>query len=852
MTETTKSPSDPGSEEARRLRRLRALFDGAIELPAAERDAWLARETDGDRALQLEVEALITASAETDARLVPGTTFMRLAREWDSQLEGQRLGPYTVAHLVGSGGMGAVYEAVRADDQYRKRVAIKIVRRELGSEISLARFRRERQILATLSHPNVATLLDGGVTPDGRPFLVMEYVEGQPITKWCDARRASIRERLALFRQLCAAAAHAHKNLVVHYDIKPGNVLVTADGTVKLLDFGIAKLIVADGAESDMPATHGDSRAFTPEYASPEQIRGDALTTASDVYSLGVVLFELLAGQRPSDGSPPSAAATDASAQARALRDADRLRRALRGELDAIVLTALRTEPDRRYPSADAMSQDIRRYLDGFPVTARRDTARYRIAKFVSRNRAAVAGATVAALAVLFGTTIAILQARAARYEEQRATRVASFLQGLLGAGDVSWASPTRIAQVNPSVVDALDSAAKRLPHELASEPLIRASLYRTVGRALLYHNRTAEARGQLDSAYTIHLREFGPDNAEAATDLHFLAYATEGVTADSSESIIRRAVSMMQRNRPDTIDDYVPALHDLAYYIASRGRLAESESLFALVLRDEQARPSPRRALLAITNGSLALSLWNEGRLDTAVALMKRGVAIFDSLPTADLAEKASALETLASALSSTGHAADALPYIVEAKPIVVKLYGPRATSLVQLGVSLGDAYLGRGDTARADREARAAIALGDSLPAGSENGRFQAEWTYTRSLRKQKRFEEAEVYARRQYALAEKSVKDIPYYWADATFMLGAVLVDRGRAAEAEPYLLDSYRTSRDRLGSANLRAARTLPLLVTVYDALGRPAVADTYRALMPDTMRARVDSTRTARR
>ncbi len=830
---------DPTSDAAKRLRRLRVLFDGALELPASDREAWLARETSGDRALQSEVEALITASDATDARLSPASAFAQFTRTWDAHLEGQRLGPYVVERLIGSGGMGAVFEAVRVDDQYRKRVAIKVVRREIGSEISLARFRRERQILASLSHPNVATLLDGGVMPDGRPFLAMEYVEGEPITKWCDARRAPVRERLQLFRQLCAAVAHAHKNLVVHYDIKPANVLVTPDGVVKLLDFGIAKLIVSDGAESDLPVTRGESRVFTPEYASPEQVRGDTLSTASDIYSLGVVLFELLAGERPR--TTPGAGVGDVE-----------LPGALRGELGQITLMALRREPERRYASADALSEDLRRYLDGFPVSARRDTSRYRMAKFVSRNRTAVAAMSVAAIAMLVGASIAIVQGRTARFQQRRAERVASFLQGLLGASDVSWASPTRIAQVNPTVADALDSAARRLPSELAGEPLIRASLHRTIGRALLFHSRQADAKAQLDSAYAIHARVLGPDNSEVATDLHFLAYTTVGtVTADSSESILHRAVAMMQRHRPDTIDDYVPALHDLAYFIALRGRLAESESLFALVVRNEAARPAPRRALLAITDQSLGLSLWNEGKFDTAIVLMKRSAARFDSLPTADLGERASALETLASALVSSGHAGDALSYLLEARPIVMKVYGPRSPTLVQLGVSLGDAYVGRGDTARGDREARAAIAFGDSLPTGSENARFQAEWTYTRSLRKQKRFAEAEVYARRQYALAGKSVREIPYFWADASFMLGAVLVDRGKLAEAEPYMLDSYRTAREKLGTTNVRAARTLPLLVAIYDGLGRRAAADSLMGQMPDSMRTRVDSTRARR-
>ena len=268
-----------------RLRRVRELFDAAMDRPQGDRTAFLASATAWDVPTRQEVQDLVAAAEE------PGTTFGSALAGGVPQAElhadglvGKRLGPYEVVRVIGMGGMGAVYEGVRAD-QYRKRVAIKLVQGGVDSELTLARFRRERQILANLEHPNVATLLDGGVTPDGRPFLVMEYVEGEAITTWCDARRLSVDARLALFRQVCEAAQYGHKNLVVHGDIKPGNILVTADGTAKLLDFGIAKLVGSGAGDDQLPLTRGDTRPFTPEYASPEQIRGESLSTASDVYS---------------------------------------------------------------------------------------------------------------------------------------------------------------------------------------------------------------------------------------------------------------------------------------------------------------------------------------------------------------------------------------------------------------------------------------------------------------------------------------------------------------------------------------------------------------------------------------
>ena len=860
------------AQGAERVRRLRELFDGAMTVPTEDRAAWIARETHGDDLLRSELESLITISETAESRLEAGAARLVDAHRDDTAIEGRRLGPYHVLRAVGVGGMGAVYEAVRDDDQYRQRVAIKVVQQGIASDLSLLRFRRERQILANLAHPNIATLFDGGVTPDGRPFLVMEYVEGAPITAWCDERRLDIRQRLELFLQVCAAVAHAHKNLVIHSDIKPANILVTADGVVKLLDFGIARLIAGESPD-DAPVTRADVRAFTPEYASPEQIGGESLGTASDVYSLGVVLFELLAGRRPfvgrqssselaktiltSTAPSPSSTVTDEAALRRGEPAARSLARQLHGELDLITLMALRREPGRRYASVDALANDLRHHLTGFPVSARRDSTRYRLRKFASRNRGVVAFGALAVVAIITGSIAALLQAHAARverdrarFEERRASQVASFLQGVLGAGDVSWASPTRIPIANATVAQLLDSAAHRLPHELPDEPIIRASLYRTIGRAYLNQNRVNEAKSQLDSALSIHRRLYGDDNAEAATDLYFLAPTAVTGGLDSVEHAFGNAIAMMRRHRPDTIDSYVPAIHDLGYIKSARGQLAPAETLFSSVIREEEARPSPRGALLAITYGSLGLTYWNQGKQAVGIDAMKHGVALFDSLSAPSLAELANALPTLATALVSVGRASDALPYLQRAKSVTEQVYGPKAPGLVQIGVSLGDAYLATGDTARADKEALAGITLGEGLPAGNEAERFQAEWTYARSLRKQKRFEDAERFARRQYALGQKSVKEIPYFWADATFLLGAVLFDRGKAKEAEPYLLDSYRTSRDKLGAQNVRTMRVLPLLVTTYDALAKISEVERYRALMPDSMRTRVDSVRRA--
>ncbi len=389
--------------EASRWQRLEALFYEALDLEPSLREAFLDRSCAGDADLRREVEKLLRASGETVGFL--HQPVREAAREMVSEsgdAAGLRMGAYRLIRTLGEGGMGRVYLAARADDQYQQNVAIKVMRSSVGrSPGMLVRFRAERQILANLNHPNIARLLDGGITPDGLPYLVIEYVDGSPLDDYCGRAHLSIDARLRLFRTICSAVEYAHGNLVVHRDIKPANILVTSDGSPKLLDFGIAKLLdpASDPGAGTSP-TQSTERLMTPEYASPEQISGQAVTTATDVYSLGTVLYELLTGRSPfrlTKSSPletvraicedepkrPSSVVEAHPAEARKLK----------GDLDNIVLKAMRKEPARRYASVAQFSEDVRRFLDGYPVGARAGSWRYRSGKFVRRHKAGVAAA---------------------------------------------------------------------------------------------------------------------------------------------------------------------------------------------------------------------------------------------------------------------------------------------------------------------------------------------------------------------------------------------------------------------------------------------------------------------------
>ena len=392
-----------------RWRRVRELFDRAADLGAEERELFLERECGADAELGSEVRALLSSSAAAGEFLeIPAIEQVQRGPAM-AEVPPARIGPWQIERELGHGGMGTVYLGVRSDGDFHQAAAVKLVRRGMDTDFILRRFRTEREILAGLDHPNIARLLDGGSTADGLPYFAMEYVEGRHLLEDCAARGADVRQRVELFLQVCEAVAYAHRHLVVHRDLKPSNILVTAEGAPKLLDFGLAKLLQPEaGAPRDRTETA--LRILTPDYASPEQVRGERITTATDIYSLGVVLYELLTERRPYGSVRASS-----DAIARAVCEQEPARPGLGSDLDNVILMALRKEPERRYPSVEALAEDLRRYLEGRPVVARKDTLGYRAGKFVSRHRVGTVAAVLGALALAGALAVALSQAQAAR-----------------------------------------------------------------------------------------------------------------------------------------------------------------------------------------------------------------------------------------------------------------------------------------------------------------------------------------------------------------------------------------------------------------------------------------------------
>ncbi len=514
-----------------RWQQVQRVFEGAVDLPPGERTAWMADACGGDADLHREVESLLAHEAPGDgfleplirdaAGLVAGENPEDPENPEDTEgVAGRRIGPYRVTGVLGHGGMGTVFLAVRDDDQYRKQVAIKLVRQGMVTDFALRRFRQERQILAGLEHPHIARLLEGGTTAEGLPYFAMEHVQGEPITEHCRSRKLPIAARLKLFRQVCSAVQYAHQNLVIHRDLKPSNILVAEDGTPKLLDFGIARLVSSELDETSLPhlpQTLTAMRILTPEYASPEQVRGEPMTTATDVYSLGVLLYELLADRRPYRFENLSMAAIEQvictgeveKPSTAVRRDGamperwDRWRRQLRGDLDTIVGMAMRKEPGRRYASVEQLSEDLRRYLEGLPVLARTDSFGYRTGKRVRRHKLALGAAALVVLSLVGGIVTTAHQARRAerRFEQVRKLAHVFLFDFHDKIRDLPGSTEAREMLVN-TALEYLDSLSAEAGGDLALQ-LELAEAYQQVGE--VQGNIRAANLGRFGTALDTH-----------------------------------------------------------------------------------------------------------------------------------------------------------------------------------------------------------------------------------------------------------------------------------------------------------------------------------------------------------
>ncbi|MBL0170311.1 MAG: serine/threonine protein kinase [Gemmatimonadaceae bacterium] len=838
--------TDIGDElTARRFERLESLFAEALELAPAARDALVLSQTQGDAVLARELRALLLAHERSES-----LSGIAQPMPFDAETgAGTRLGAFVVGRRIGMGGMGAVHEGTRADAQYQQRVAVKFLRRSADDAMAVARFRAEQQFLASLQHPNIAALLDGGVTPTGTPYFVMEYVDGAPLTTWCDERVLRVRERLLLFRQVCLAVRAAHQRLVVHRDLKPGNIFVTADGTVKLLDFGIAKLLDESDTELrvDVPITAIGQQAFTPEYAAPEQIWGEAVDTRADIYALGVVLYELLAGRRPlafTSASPMTMAQQIRTATVPRLGDAmdsdrwrvlgerspERARRRLAGDLDAIAGVALRIEPARRYASVDALLDDLDRYLDGRPVAARPDGAWYRVRKFVARHALETVAGSVALASLVTGVVVSQRQARRAESENARAREVTAFLTTMLGASN-----PESFGK-DITMRTVLDSAARRLDAQQLS-PSLDAEVRSIVGGTYLALGEFAEAERQFVRTLAERRRSAPGGDYETAVTLSQLSLVHENSGRyEKADSLLLQAEQLYEQfPHPDALQE-VAAFENRGRVLFRLGRNAEALTVLRRAFAVSRERGKADDPAMATTYINAAAITSDMGENVEADSLAKRGYEIARRAHGDDFPLVWSALAVRSGTLERLGKMDEAESMLRAVLAARKRILGETHSDYAFTMFNLADHLLRKGQWAEAADLSRRVLALrgttiDDTHPAIAVSMQYLG-----RALGHLDSLSAGERWLRASLALRTRNLPPGHWLLASSESALGEHLVLAHKFPEAERLLLNAEAKLVASQGEKSPVVRDARGRIVALYVAWGKAREAEKWRTTL----------------
>jgi serine/threonine-protein kinase len=775
------------------------LVDQCLDLSPADRESLLARAEPGVGAearklLEADARSAPVLDAPAGALVPSALRAIGGALPKHGALEGATVGPFRLLSRVGEGGMGEVWVAERVGADFRQKVAVKLLHTRGDAEVLAARFRLERRILARLAHRRIARLLDGGTTGDGTPWLAMEYVEGRSLTEHCAAKGLDVAQRLGLFVKVCDAVQFAHRNLVVHRDLKPGNILVGDDGEPKLLDFGIAKLL-EDDPDDDAPGTltRTGERPMTPDYAAPEQVRGEAATTATDVWALGIVLHELLSGVRPyrsnsrsvgqveraileAAPSRPSTHAGDAS-----------LRRRLKGDLDAIVLKALRARAEDRYASVEALASDVRRHLEGLPVAARGETATYLLRSFVRRYRLAVSLSALAFAVVLAGLGSTLWQAHRAREEARKAEQVQEFLLRLLESFDPSQNRGRPVEER-----DILIRGEERLETELAGSPDVQAKLWRAFAQTWFNLGAYDRAKPAAERAIALERTALGPRSDEEGVSLELLGDIL-GVERTHPEEAARAyldACSILRERRGKDDLEAASACAGVGGVRRFQGDFAEAERISAehvALLRRVKGERDPE-TLEATCNHALVLGEW--GRLDEALDVSRRVVPAMAEVYGPKQTNTLFTRYNVAYFLNDLGRADEAESILREIEADFTEALGPGCGQLTGVWRQRTRALvsLGRPDEAL-DLVDRAIARSTELFGERSNEVASSAEYKAT-ALQRSGRLDEAEASARRAIDM------DLEFFGdnqrtAKARSVLGSVLLDEGRVQEARDEL-------------------------------------------------------------
>lgn len=854
--------------------RVDSLVRRALEQPPEYRDQFLRKHCGSDSELLARAHEILALAIDNAGDFAPGAGLQALhaLRKCSPTSAGERLGAWRILDIIGRGGMAEVYLAERADGAYKQRAAIKLLYRSGSAGNHEKRFHHERNLLALLEHPNIARLLDGGVTRDGRSYIVMEYVKGERIDRYCDEQNLSIDERLALFLDVCDAVQFAHRQLIVHRDIKPSNILVTANGEPKLLDFGIAKLLESDSTDVDMTQTLVANRILTPQYASPEQVLGEPVSAATDVHALGLLLYEMLCGSRarninssepraiehavcdtepirPSlaciekrpEGSEAPRSKPEEIASCRRLSPT-RLQRRLRGDLDNIVMMALRREPQRRYATAQQLADDIRSFLAKRPIRARPNSLPYRIDRYVRRHPTgiAVSVATIAAITLTVGfyterlareRDVAREAAERARVESVRAERVSSFLTGLFEASQ-----PDQALGQELSARDLLDEGLNRID-ELDAEPEVQGRLLAMIGKTHLRLGDYAKAEPVIRRALSVREAYFGADHVQVADSLNDLGVVLKDLGRyEAAEQALIRAVQL-RRNLPDADDaDLAISVEELGRLLREQGKLAEAKVLFeeGLAIRRSVYGDDHGETLSSLN--SVAMMYRDLGDPSTAMARFRELVDGYRRIKGERHPWTASAMTNMARALIDLERWEEAIAILKQALSIKLETLDTDhisiAFTLNHLGVAeLGDGRLtdARARLLETIRIARAS--LGESHPWLAaflmNHGRIElaaGEPTL------------AERVLRESLAMHEQHFEEDDWRIAEVKGWHAQSLAELGQLEYAESELLASYRQLSIQRGPEDPSVQRLESYLIDFYIAQDRHAEAESLRGTL----------------
>jgi eukaryotic-like serine/threonine-protein kinase len=872
-----------------RRARIEAIFEAALDAPRDQRDALIATLSEGDGGLAREVSALLAASEHASGLLERPLAGAEFALPDEPRPE--RIGPYRIEGELGRGGMGVVYRAERDDGQFHLQVAIKVLRGGFLAESLRRRFEMERQILATLDHPGIARLLDGGLTPDRRPYLVMDYVDGLPIDRYAARHALSIDARIRLGAEVAHAVHHAHRRLVVHRDLKPSNILVTPEGP-RLLDFGIAKLLDPSVLGPRPAETGSGLRPMTPGYASPEQVAGEPITTGTDVYSLGVVVYQLLTGRLPFPVDPASLGRWEVQVldqsppRPSAVAPDPVTRRRLRGDLDRILLKALEREPERRYGSAEELAADLERHLDGRPVLARGDAAWYRLRRFVGRHRIQAAAVGLVAVSLVVGAGVALWQAAVARRAQARAEAAQLVAQSAAAQSrevsdfliDLFQADQTARLDRSASSGDLVRWATGRID-ALGSQPVLQARLLDALGRVQLNLGRFADGGALLERALVLRRAQSPEGNdAVAETLVNLGRWRNQMGDYAGAEGYLREAVAIRDRV-PGSAPDQARALIDLARVVTSQGRLNEADSLHlrSLALRRQALGPDdPELARSLIARGALfrrrRMFDSSEATMREALALTRRvlppddpriaeamlnlGYTLELRPDAGDEVERltraavairrhalgdrhpdvAIALKSVAAALVRKGDGAGAVAILEEARAISESAFGPDHPQTISTLEQIAGTYETFGDLERARRLLERGLTLRRRAYSPRHVSIGGALYNLARVYLAQGELELAERASRESVAIREEALGWETPLVGVSSQLVGRVRAARGDTADAELLFLRALRILRSQGGDDHPEVGHTARLLIDLYEAQGRRREADELRPLL----------------